>query len=181
MIEAMECGTPPIASCRGAAREISVDGETGFLVKDLDEMVAAVHRPDSIDPWRCRARVEERFSPAALADQNLAIHEKILGVKEPAMTARTIDPSGQQQSKIARLLLSLHLQGLDSVRLRILSREIILEGSVPSYELKCKVEKQARGPGFSIQNCLRVIPGVVYSSSNAHASQNPVPEADRPA
>ena len=95
------------------------------------------------------------------------------------MTAQTVDPSGQQ-SKIAHLLLSLHLQGLDSVRLRILSREIILEGSVPSYELKCKVEKQARGAGFSIQNCLRVVPGVEYPSRRPHASQNSLPEADRP-
>jgi glycosyltransferase involved in cell wall biosynthesis len=84
MIEAMACGTPPIVFRRGAAKEIIVDGETGFLVEDLDEMVAAVHRLDSIDPWRCRARVEERFSPTALADGYLAIYEKILGAKESA-------------------------------------------------------------------------------------------------
>ena len=96
------------------------------------------------------------------------------------MTAHTVDPSGQQQSKIARLLLSLHLQGLDSVRLSVLGRQIILEGSVPSYELKCKVEKQARGAGFSIQNCLRVVPGVEYPSSRPHASRNSVPDTDRP-
>ena len=96
------------------------------------------------------------------------------------MNAQTVDPSGQQQSKIARLLSSLHLQGLDSVRLSVLGREIILEGSVPSYELKCKVEKEARGAGLSIQNCLRVVPGVEYPSSRPHASQNPARETDRP-
>lgn len=83
MIEAMACGTPPIVFRCGAAKEIVADGETGFLVKDVDEMVAAVHRLDSISPWRCRAWVEERFSPAALAGGYLAIYEKILGLREP--------------------------------------------------------------------------------------------------
>jgi glycosyltransferase involved in cell wall biosynthesis len=83
MIEAMACGTPAVVFDRGAAPEIVLDGETGFLVDDVDEMVAALRRLDSIDPWRCREHVESRFSPAALADNYLALYEKILGVKEP--------------------------------------------------------------------------------------------------
>jgi len=42
MAEAMACGTPVIAFNRGAAPELIVDGETGYIVRDVDEMVEAV-------------------------------------------------------------------------------------------------------------------------------------------
>jgi glycosyltransferase involved in cell wall biosynthesis len=82
MIEAMACGTPAIVFNRGAASEIVVDGETGYLVQDAEEMAAAISKTDAIDPYRCRAHVEQRFSPGALADAYLAIYEQILSRKE---------------------------------------------------------------------------------------------------
>lgn len=83
MIEAMACGTPAVVFRRGAAPELVIDGETGFVIDDVDGMVAALKRIESIDPWRCREHVETYFGPGALADRYLAIYEKILGVKEP--------------------------------------------------------------------------------------------------
>ena len=44
MVEAMACGTPVIAFPEGAARELVVDGQTGFLVEDEAAMAAAVSR-----------------------------------------------------------------------------------------------------------------------------------------
>ncbi len=44
MVEAMASGTPVIAIGRGAAPELVTEGETGFLVNDVDEMVRAVSR-----------------------------------------------------------------------------------------------------------------------------------------
>ena len=44
MVEALACGTPVIAFPEGAARELVVDGETGFLVDDEAAMAAAVGR-----------------------------------------------------------------------------------------------------------------------------------------
>jgi glycosyltransferase involved in cell wall biosynthesis len=82
MIEAMACGTPAIVFRRGAAPEIVRDGETGFLVQDVDGMVEAVKKLDKIDPWRCREHVAACFSPSAMADSYLAVYEKMLGVKE---------------------------------------------------------------------------------------------------
>jgi glycosyltransferase involved in cell wall biosynthesis len=61
MPEAMACGTPVVAFARGAAPEIVLDGETGFLVDDVDQMVEAVRHIRAIDPKRCRSDVEERF------------------------------------------------------------------------------------------------------------------------
>jgi len=57
MVEALACGTPVIAFREGAAREIVVDGKTGFLVDDERAMVDAVGRLQRIDPRDCRAWV----------------------------------------------------------------------------------------------------------------------------
>jgi glycosyltransferase involved in cell wall biosynthesis len=78
MIEAMACGTPPIAIARGAAREIIDHGRTGFLVSDVAEMARAIDDVDTIDAFTCRAYVEERFGPAALADRYLDIYKRML-------------------------------------------------------------------------------------------------------
>ncbi len=57
MIEALATGTPVIAFGEGAARELVVDGSTGFLVDDVGGMAAAVARLGLIDPRECRAWV----------------------------------------------------------------------------------------------------------------------------
>jgi glycosyltransferase involved in cell wall biosynthesis len=62
MVEALATGTPVIAFDRGAAPEIVADGVNGFLVRDVEEMAAAVDRLDSLEPAACRASVAERFS-----------------------------------------------------------------------------------------------------------------------
>lgn len=54
MVEAMACGTPVIAFPEGAARELVVEGTTGYLVADEQAMAAAVSRLSAISPRRCR-------------------------------------------------------------------------------------------------------------------------------
>ncbi len=78
LIEAMACGTPPIAIARGAAPELIEHGVSGYLVEDVDGMVAAIEAADRIDPYACRAHVEDCFSPAALADSYQRLYERIL-------------------------------------------------------------------------------------------------------
>ena len=78
MTEAMACGTPVIAFPRGSAPELIRDGETGYLVGGVDEMVAAVRRVDRIDPRRCRDHVAEHFSVPRMTDGYLALYERIL-------------------------------------------------------------------------------------------------------
>lgn len=82
MPEAMACGTPVIAFARGAATEIIVDGETGFLVDNVDEMVEAVRHIDEIDPARCREHVEEHFDVPVMVDAYLDIYRRIVGSTE---------------------------------------------------------------------------------------------------
>jgi glycosyltransferase involved in cell wall biosynthesis len=67
MTEAMACGTPVIAFPEGSARELVIDGETGFVVDDEQGMVEAVARLGEIDPVRCRASAQERFDVAPVA------------------------------------------------------------------------------------------------------------------
>jgi glycosyltransferase involved in cell wall biosynthesis len=96
MPEAMACGTPVIAFARGAAPEIVVDGETGFLVDDVDGMVEAVRHVRAIDPRRCRSHVEERFDVPVMVDGYLDAYERIL---ETARPERLITPFLQSATR----------------------------------------------------------------------------------
>jgi glycosyltransferase involved in cell wall biosynthesis len=61
MIEALACGTPVVALRRGAAPEIVIDGVTGFVCDEPDELPAALREVDRIDPALCRRDAERRF------------------------------------------------------------------------------------------------------------------------
>jgi glycosyltransferase involved in cell wall biosynthesis len=58
VVEALACGTPVIAFRRGAVPELIEDGTTGFIVDDLDGMVAAMGKVADIDRAACRRSVE---------------------------------------------------------------------------------------------------------------------------
>jgi glycosyltransferase involved in cell wall biosynthesis len=78
MIEAMACGTPVIAFERGSVSEVMIDGETGYIVHDVDEMVEAVHKVDHIAPHRCRQHVEDNFDAPLMADRYLQAYQRII-------------------------------------------------------------------------------------------------------
>ena len=85
MVEAMACGTPVIAFARGAAPELIVDGETGFLVRDVDSMLEALGKIDTIEPSRCRQHVEANFDVPIMVDGYLRLYREIVGAT-PAET-----------------------------------------------------------------------------------------------
>jgi glycosyltransferase involved in cell wall biosynthesis len=78
MVEALATGTPVIAFDRGAAPEIVIDGQNGFVVQDVDEMAAAISRLDDIDPHRCRASVAERFDVDAVCAAYEQVYEEAI-------------------------------------------------------------------------------------------------------
>jgi glycosyltransferase involved in cell wall biosynthesis len=78
VIEAMACGTPVIAYRRGSMPELIEHGVTGFLVDSFDEAVAAIGRLDTIDRRACRRAVEQRFTVDRMADEYLALYQRIL-------------------------------------------------------------------------------------------------------
>jgi len=75
--EAIACGTPIIATPRGALPEIVREGENGFLVSSLNEGIAAIRRLGTIDRARCRRDAEARFSPAAAVDAFLDVYQSV--------------------------------------------------------------------------------------------------------
>ena len=77
-IEAQACGTPLIGFCCGALPEVIRDGKTGFVVRDVDEAVAAVHRAKEIDPRACRANVEQRFSAQVMARDYARVYRALI-------------------------------------------------------------------------------------------------------
>ena len=77
-MEAMACGTPVVAFRRGAFPEIVADGETGFVVDTLDEMIAALDEVDGISPDACRARVEAQFSATRMAQEYAELYRRVL-------------------------------------------------------------------------------------------------------
>ena len=79
MTESMACGTPVIVPPMGAAPELVVDGETGFLREDLDEMVECVSRLGEISPAACRARVADNFTAEVMVAGYEKIFEGVLG------------------------------------------------------------------------------------------------------
>lgn len=62
LIEAQACGTPVIAFDRGSIKEVINNGKTGFVVKNIDEMIKAIKKIDQIKRGDCRKWVEERFT-----------------------------------------------------------------------------------------------------------------------
>jgi glycosyltransferase involved in cell wall biosynthesis len=78
MAEALACGTPVIVFNRGAASEIVKHGETGFVVENIGEMIQAIDRLHTIDPYYCRRDVAERFDASVMARRYLEMYSSIL-------------------------------------------------------------------------------------------------------
>ncbi len=78
VVEALTCGTPVIAINRGAMPELIMNGETGFLVNNVDEAVDAVQKLGSISRKRCRESVEKRFSIDRMVDDYIKVYQMIL-------------------------------------------------------------------------------------------------------
>ena len=76
-VEAMLCGTPVVAMRVGATPEIIDEGVTGFCANSKDEFRVQVLRSFALDRATVRARAEERFSPARMARQYIALYEQV--------------------------------------------------------------------------------------------------------
>lgn len=77
MIESMATGTPVIAFREGSVPEIVLDGVTGFVVRDAEEMAARVGELDRIDAGACRNHVRDRFSVKKTVDGYEEVYRKV--------------------------------------------------------------------------------------------------------
>jgi glycosyltransferase involved in cell wall biosynthesis len=76
-MEAMACGTPPIAFAAGALPEIIDDGRTGYLVANSREMARAIRHSSAIDPEACRRAARERFSARRMTREYIDLYYKL--------------------------------------------------------------------------------------------------------
>jgi glycosyltransferase involved in cell wall biosynthesis len=82
VVEAMACGTPTIAFPHGSMTEILRDGQTGFLVHDIDAAVEAVGRIATIARRQCREEAERRFSADRMVNDYLGVYRRVLSESE---------------------------------------------------------------------------------------------------
>lgn len=73
LVEAMACGTPVLATNRGAVSEIVRDGVTGFVRNTTAELATTIGRIGEIDRAACRSHVADHFSSAALTRSYTAV------------------------------------------------------------------------------------------------------------
>jgi len=78
MIEAMACGTPVIAYDGGAVSEVIEEGQTGFIVKGLQDATEAVRRVPELSRVRCREVFEKRFTVSRMAANYLQVYERVI-------------------------------------------------------------------------------------------------------
>jgi glycosyltransferase involved in cell wall biosynthesis len=94
LIEALACGTPVIAYRRGSVPEIISDGETGFLVENVGQAVAAVKRLPELSRRRCREVFEQRFTVGRMVDDYLKLYgaaaERETGSSDRARGGRSL-------------------------------------------------------------------------------------------
>jgi len=76
-MEALACGTPVIAFPHGAMPEVIEHGRTGFIVKDISEMVQAITAASSLDREACRKVAWERFSPDRMEQRYLSLYHEL--------------------------------------------------------------------------------------------------------
>ena len=77
MAESMAAGVPVIAADLGSCREVIADGQTGFLVNNVDEAAEAVGKLDKIDRRNCLKRVQENFTIDCMVAGYEKVYEEI--------------------------------------------------------------------------------------------------------
>ncbi len=78
MAEALACGTPVVARRRGSVPEVISHGVTGWIGETDEELAGFCLQLDQLDRAVCRAEVERRFSPQAMADGYEAVYRRVL-------------------------------------------------------------------------------------------------------
>ncbi len=94
MAESMAAGVPVVAMDLGSCREVVRDKVTGYLVRNIDEAVAAVGQVERIDRRACRRRVEENFSIARMAERYEQVYKEIFRREDAKGRARTGTDTG---------------------------------------------------------------------------------------
>jgi glycosyltransferase involved in cell wall biosynthesis len=77
MIESMACGTPVIATRRGAVPEVIENDRGGIVIDNWRDAPAALARADELEPVECRRYAEERFAPQRMVADYVRAYEAV--------------------------------------------------------------------------------------------------------
>ncbi|MDH3675459.1 MAG: glycosyltransferase family 4 protein [Anaerolineae bacterium] len=78
MIEAMACGTPVIAHPLGSIPEVIKHQQTGFIVDNQEEAVAAVQAVDQLDRAFIRRYIAQNFSCDQMVEGYIRVYQHVL-------------------------------------------------------------------------------------------------------
>jgi glycosyltransferase involved in cell wall biosynthesis len=82
MIEAMACGTPVIARLEGSVPEVVETGVSGYMIRTIEEGVAAVGKIDRLSRVRCRQFFEDRFTAERMAQDYVRLYEQLIAERK---------------------------------------------------------------------------------------------------
>jgi len=82
LAEANASGVPVIAMDLGSCREVIADGQTGFLVNNIEDAVACMERLPEIDSQTCRQRVQQCFSVESMVESYERVYRRIFELEE---------------------------------------------------------------------------------------------------
>lgn len=83
LVEAMACGTPVIIFNRGSAPEVVLNGETGYVVDTIEEMVRAVTDINRINRRKCRQHAELNFDVPRMGKDYLQAYNMVIRQAAP--------------------------------------------------------------------------------------------------
>ena len=106
MIEALACGTPVVAFRNGSVPEVLLDGETGFVVDNMEDAIFAASQVDSIDRAKCRAHFERCFSVETMTQNYERAYERLMERAAPSSrraSASARSHNGRPKAPVADL------------------------------------------------------------------------------
>jgi glycosyltransferase involved in cell wall biosynthesis/CheY-like chemotaxis protein len=99
LIESMASGTPVVAFRNGSVPEIVCDGETGFVVDSVDEMVAAVGRVSQLNRANSWRHVQANFSVERMAASYASLYRDLA-----AAPPTSVQPVAQRETAATPVL-----------------------------------------------------------------------------
>ncbi|MDI2097979.1 glycosyltransferase [Ruicaihuangia caeni] len=99
MIESLATGTPVVATGRGSAPEIVVEGETGFIRGDPDELAEALQRASSLARSSCRADARVRFSGRRMASDYASLFARLTARRDDMDPFTEVDAAGELEPR----------------------------------------------------------------------------------